>query len=649
MVVLAGLLLTTAPWCQHRELPPSPAPAGATGTAVISAPPARASRPQTIAPGELVYEQRGKVISSQGAGIPFAQVLSVNEDGEAEAIECDALGAFGLESASGRMALTVSAPGFIASEQEVTLPREALTIELDHRLVLEGVVVRADTGEPVPDALVAADQTMRPPDEDEMVRTDTAGRFRFPELREGDYTPSARAPKLFGIADRVTLRAGAEHSPVIIRVSPAREARLRILLDGQEPCQDGSAVLSSRVFGAFAALTNNDGLIVFEGLPSSNYALQLSCDAPELRRRGLSLDLVVDDYEGEFVLTRGLSIRGEVVDGLGQPVTGATVFAENRADRARKQDPDTGESDEEGRFLISGLTPGEYDVQLLGSTASSVVHLSASEEARPIVLVDARSTLRGRVVDLDGRAIAHARVKVESPAVSSSSYTDDEGRFEIDSLEPGPGSLEVNLNETDLALLPGTEHVHLPLRDELALVAAAPAGVVTGLVLDDVGPRGNVPVELYSGATGGLETVTDSSGRFYFRHLDCKAGCQIEVETANGETAAASALKPGDDVMLRLRPAARLRGTVVDAPRSFSVSIMGRAWQVFHDSDGAWTLPDLPAGSYVVRVDAEDSYGLAKVRLTAGEIHAVVISLITGAEAEADAAELAAIHSQNAE
>jgi hypothetical protein len=625
------------------SLPNEPASLAVSSAAQLAAPllqttptPKLKQRP----PGAASHRLSGLVVELEGGPIPFAQILCSDEDGETNEYVSDARGQFELASDSEEVELTVSAPGFIAEFVTVRLPKEGVRIELEQSLELLGQVVREDNGAPVPNALVETDLTQGPRDEEDVVRTDSEGRFRFEELAPGTYTLHARAAGLFGIAAPVTLAKGTVAEPILIRVRPAPSARLRVELDDHEPCAEGTVTLSSRVFGGFEAITDAQGLALFEGLPSSTYAVTVSCDEPELKSEEAPLELTEQDVDLVYVLRRGLTISGVVVDGDGQPVEDERVAGILVFEGEGSTPVFAGTSNEQGRFTLHGLVEGRYEVGILAGREPTLVDVAVGAEPTDVVVIVDAQRLYGRIVDEHGSGIAEANLHAEDVEGHNGLGfdTDEDGRFDVTHLSPGDFTIKATLFGNPLPLTREPAMIRLPLKQELILVARAPSAEINGSVRDARGPRAGVSVDLSNEESFVGSTQTDEAGRFKLRHVACEGGCTLTAEASSGETVTALGVRPGNVGSLMLRAAASLRGTVRDAPSSFSVSVQGGTFQVFHQTEGRFALHDLPAGKHVVSVQTDDRFAVAQVTLEPGESRSLELVLKLGSSDDADEA-----------
>lgn len=191
-----------------------------------------------------------------------------------------------------------------------------------------------------------------------------------------------------------------------------------------------------------AGTSGADGAALVPRLRAGSYAV--SVIAPGLRpftRRDVE---IADERTTEIAaaLEPGLTLRGVVLDATGAPLPGASVEAR----RSVVWEKATTGAD--GRFAIEGLEPPAVRVV---ATASGFASQRMSVDLIP---EDVRIALRreasasGRVVDRDGKPVAHYRLIVEpkeedlfssegQATRQSLDVGDPEGRFRVGSLVPG--------------------------------------------------------------------------------------------------------------------------------------------------------------------------------------------------------------------
>lgn len=141
------------------------------------------------------------------------------------------------------------------------------------------------------------------------------------------------------------------------------------------------------------------------------------------------------------------AVEGIVVNSVTHlGIAGAQV--DITAEEGRKTPQSSGTTDASGAFRIAGLAPGKYraefqhagyaDPQSDGTAEVNFVVTSTSEPARIRAELMPRSTLRGRLLDREGHAVAGVQVSLLRLRYAGSYQveTDKEGRFAFENVRP---------------------------------------------------------------------------------------------------------------------------------------------------------------------------------------------------------------------
>ena len=121
------------------------------------------------------------------------------------------------------------------------------------------------------------------------------------------------------------------------------------------------------------------------------------------------------------------SVHGVVRDRDGRPVVGARLAATT--------------TDAEGRFALDNLEPGQGKyVVTHPSYAPLAYQFRPTTEPEPVLVLDPGGTIEGAVTDGQGRPVAGVHVATDWPG--SSAVSGVGGRFRIEHVPPGEGSIQ---------------------------------------------------------------------------------------------------------------------------------------------------------------------------------------------------------------
>lgn len=172
-----------------------------------------------------------------------------------------------------------------------------------------------------------------------------------------------------------------------------------------------------------------------------------------------------------LTLSREVTIRGVVVGEGGQPLAGVPLAFDFFNSQMASINHRRFESDEQGRFEVSGVRPGELFVRFERTSETGdvkpeaarfyVAHVHVDEDSRPVndLTIDlsrSNCTLEGQLVDEDGKGVADATIRIAFAFSarrldhSVEATTDANGRFKIDGLPPH--AFEVSARKDDLGL-----------------------------------------------------------------------------------------------------------------------------------------------------------------------------------------------------
>lgn len=361
---------------------------------------------------------------------------------------------------------------------------------------------------------------------------------------------------------------------------------------------------------------------------------------------------------GDWTLSRGLRVRGVVVDGKGTPVSGARV--ENQSTR---QFPITfAETDEKGAFEMRGASPGlirlvatHRDYAAGQATVEGALDTSGDPDPVRITLTKG-GRIEGVVRQRDGAPVAQARIELSrsdstpapraAEAPQPSVLTDANGSFSFVNLSPGVGRVTLMAGQGGRYTSVTGAEVSV-IEGEIAQVAlTVRSTVVRGVVLRYGKPAAGLRVTVFGDfvtTSGGPDTAVslaggipwsmatvDAEGRFALRVAGPFSG-GANINSARGESLFSQPVEIPDVEELQLNlefGSVRATGRVIDAATGLAIAEArvsaaptggAEAARSIHptgrtDHSGVFELP-LEPGPFQISVNAENYAGI-KIPLT---------------------------------
>jgi hypothetical protein len=537
--------------------------------------------------------------------------------------------------------LEVKAEGFLPARLDARPgaageKRPPLRIVLDRGAAVTGRLIDS-AGRPVTgaalslEALPEGDMEMRQSSPPLQGMSDAAGRFRLGPAGPGRFRLDLTHSD-FALATRPTIVVAGSRDVDAgdLRLAPAVAIEGRVI-DGRGMPLPGTRVSISSFTTERRrepVVSDADGRFRLGGLaPGERFDLtvfhpgHLPHDAPGVE--------APSPEPLRITLRPARSLAGRVVDDAGKPIPGVRIsLVETRelrmagGSQSGGSSRTAGETDAEGRFVATHLTPGTVHLsfEASGFLGKVLRGLSIPEEEDPApveVVLETGAVLSGRVVDSRGRPAAGLRVVVHPlepkermlPS-GAEADTDADGGFRIAGLAPGQHRVEVQDWRTQQGRLLAEKTIALGSGGGNRLDLKLPDGYrLSGRVVDEQGEpvRG---ARLTLSADRGQAASADSAPDGSFRFTDVPEGTWRLTVSARGHAPAAEEVRLAggdlDGLALRLSRGGTITGRLLGLTGTERGQVRVVAWP---EAGGAGTVLSSAVGS----VDDEGGYRVPDV------------------------------------
>jgi hypothetical protein len=444
--------------------------------------------------------------------------------------------------------------------------------------------------------------------------------------------------------------------------------------------QLGTFSLMAQQYGMAMELTDASGDFAIHGLRPATYILFAAGEGtvPEI---GKSIEVVDRDVTGVVVeLAVGATLSGQVEPAqagvrIGLEKTGEIGFA-NMFD-AFKGMTVRAETDDTGAFTLRHAPAGEFTVvarvPASGDSGTLPLAITAADQHGLVVKLETRASIRGRVVDGKGAAVAGAEIQaqaVDSPTQMFQLDTErsrvtagPDGSFAVVGLDAGSYRMSVRADDEPYAWAGGKRAPTIDVtagqqRTGVTLTVEARDGVIRGQVVGaDRKPVADAWVsaqretldyssfskeqladpevqakikEAYDAdefaAAATRPVLTGADGRFQIARLR-RGTYKVVAEGPRGASRGeVGKVKTGTNVTIMLASLGTLRGTVTlaSAPVTdfalacYAPSTFEATSRSFKTKDGSYTLERLAPGTYTCTATAKSGSVESKIEVPAG-------------------------------
>jgi hypothetical protein len=511
--------------------------------------------------------------------------------------------------------------------------------------VISGRIVNAQ-GAPLPGLNVVAFADDGTP---YLTTTRADGTYQIDSLPAGNYHVETGGGTLTqSVISDISVTDGGRHGNVNLILQTA--ATISGIITGPNGPVAGAIVSASNEDGnGSSAETDATGHYTITGLSGAVYSL--SVNAAGLASHvsdDVNLALGAALTGQNFSLTTGGGVAGQItLAGSGAPVADAFLSLEGPAGMF------SAVADDSGQFSFADLPAGSYTLtaSVSGSmTASANVTITAGNTATANLTTALLGTVNGQVTN----SVTHAPlpkviVQVIGPTgLVANTLADAQGNYEFDGLDAG--TYQIVLGDFGS---PGVVRTIITLsagqNSATDNLSTALAGVMSGTVFADDGvtPVADVPVILLSNGTQVVSTTTDDAGQYVFDLLVSGTYELRAITTGMSFPVIQGVAVSGGAHLtdLNFRAGSRtIRGTVHNQATNQPVA-GARVVITLNDpvagpiavdsdvtaTDGSFSVTDVPAGIYSVRVITDTSISLTQsVTIATTDPVPLVFNLVAG-------------------
>ncbi|NNB87228.1 hypothetical protein HJC10_13215 [Corallococcus exiguus] len=507
----------------------------------------------------------------------------------------DERGSFRIDGlAPGTYLLEARAPGYARVVlRRLRIPTEGpLTLALRLASVIEGFVVDSK-GLPAADAEVRVGGSPS-----QVVTTGAQGGFSV-EVQPGSHPLSARRGEETGALDLPVLCvAGGTVRDVRIQLGAGAALEGRVV---EEP--EGGPVAGARVEVSLTGgdadpgvgVSDAEGHFVVRGLAPGSYEAKVSAPGytPAIRR-----SLTINQGESfpvEFKLSGTGAVEGQVRDSSGAPVAAARISGITLWNNGIEGNPIEARTDAEGRYRLEGMDKGRMSL--------SARHEGATTGVMKFVSVEVNRTAQADFT-LDGTGIVEGRVRAARGSLPDALEVTAQWQGPRPGVSQGLGQVVVDAEGAFRLVLPSGRYMLILMargrftqgpHEQVLVEAGRTARVdftweeprdvneLRGVVLEPDGSTSPGAMLTLTAAEGSGIPLSmmpaDEEGRFSIplSNVGGFATRRMLLGARNhGRSSEPVPVTVGQDVVMRLRPSAFLRGRVVrkgEPVRGFTVSL----------------------------------------------------------------------------
>jgi hypothetical protein len=407
----------------------------------------------------------GKVVDGSGQPLAGAVVVPGNQENGRSGMhlrpatllraETDEAGVFAVNYLpEGNWTLIALAPGQAVTESEsVPVGTEDLVIVVTPGTTVSGIVVSADTGEPVSSFPLLMNGANAFAGRNKIqATTDEAGQFEFPMVSDGGYTVAANDRTRFALGEElaVTVDGGQPVTGLKMAVAEGGVVTGRVYDKATDDPVEGVRIRArgQENMPKREATSDAEGAYRLEGLGVGQYTLARRwmkglTHREHRENQSVSIKLGQALQGIDFPVTYCVFVRGKVVDSRGNPIEGAQVHSSSQESVESANESTV----EDGTFELYGFSPGitlpTVTASRRGFATASVGPYTLNEgDIEGIVIeMERGASIAGVVVDQQNKPLTDMYVRAAllqgGAETSAGDSTESDGRFKLDGLVAG--------------------------------------------------------------------------------------------------------------------------------------------------------------------------------------------------------------------
>jgi len=580
----------------------------------------------SLNPGATIYGRLTSVIAD--TPIDGQQVTAVSQvTGDTTATVTQEDGTFFLSTLpAGTYDIVTNPDGYLEPVQvEVTVATNSETrnvsLVVDPGANISGTIVESDGQQPIADAeieYIDADDELR------RAFSDANGFFEFTALKPGNSSLVVRHQRFISSSPQAVTIVGREEQTVVFELEVGASVHGTVL-DSMNMPLGGVNVVATSVENEIvrAATTSATGTYLIEGLSSGEYSLTVRKSGYATQMLdGLALIQPDEATDIDFLLPEMTSLSGTVIDHLGDPVAGASIFAHSEYGIESVV-----QSDDQGEWQFNDAGNAIYYVRVDVPGRGSFLGLANLRTGAPItnlaVVLGDVGQLAGTVTTADLTPLADATVQVidDQGRVLQATTSGVDGSYELNDVMTGDFQLEVfhpdhSFDRQTVTILSGSSSVvdFSPISHSISgsvRDADTNAAIADAILL-------LLPVDSYAAVHAVATTTSDANGEFTWPQVPA-GEYVVHAFDPQGRTTVESLIVDGDasPVDLTLSPGFYLEGPVrladsehVLAGAAVRISLAGQVpftVSTFTGTTGDLQFGPIPAGDYTIHILSAES------------------------------------------